>query len=274
MRNPHDLRQANKRSVETLLEVMSKLRDPERGCPWDRQQSFDSIAPYTIEEAYEVAEAISGKDMESLVDELGDLLFQVVFHAQMAKEEGGFDFGDVVAAIVDKMIRRHPNVFADETVADVEAQSLSWEAHKAEERRSLGSDAAPSRMDYVPKGLPAIKRAQKLQTRAARVGFDWPSARAVVPKLREELAELTQAMETDASRSDLQEEMGDLLFSCINLARHLNVDAEMALRGTTTKFEQRFRWMEAELKAQGRTAEATDAEELEALWSKAKKQTR
>jgi len=274
MRNPHDLRQANKRSVETLLEVMSKLRDPERGCPWDRQQSFDSIAPYTIEEAYEVAEAISGKDMESLVDELGDLLFQVVFHAQMAKEEGRFDFSDVVAAIVDKMIRRHPHVFADETVADVKAQSLSWEAHKAEERRSLASDAAPSRMDHVPKGLPAIKRAQKLQTRAARVGFDWPSARAVVPKLREELAELTQAMETDASRSDLQEEMGDLLFSCINLARHLNVDAEMALRDTTTKFEQRFRWMEAELKAQGRTAEATDAEELEALWSKAKKQTR
>lgn len=274
MRNPHDLRQANKRSVETLLEVMADLRDPERGCPWDREQSFDTIAPYTIEEAYEVAEAISRKDMEALVDELGDLLFQVVFHAQMAKEERRFDFGDVVGAIVDKMVRRHPHVFGDETVADAKAQSLSWEAHKAEERRGRGGDAASSRMDHVPEGLPAIKRAQKLQTRAARVGFDWPSAREVVPKLREELAELTQAMETNASRSEVKEEMGDLLFSCINLARHLSVDAEMALRGTTTKFEQRFRWMETELKAQGRTAEAADAEELEALWSKAKKQTR
>jgi MazG family protein len=274
MRNPHDLRLADRHSIETLLKVMAKLRDPEGGCPWDREQNFDTIAPYTIEEAYEVAEAISRKDMQALVDELGDLLFQVVFHAQMAKEEGRFDFGEVVAAIVDKMIRRHPHVFGDETVADAKAQSLSWEAHKAEERRGRGDAAASSRMDHVPKGLPAIKRAQKLQTRAARVGFDWPSAGEVVPKLREELAELTQAMETNASRSDLQEEMGDLLFSCINLARHLSVDAEMALRGTTTKFEQRFRWMEAELEGLGRSVESADAEELETLWSKAKKRTR
>jgi MazG family protein len=274
MRNPHDLRLADRHSIETLLKVMAKLRDPEGGCPWDREQNFDTIAPYTVEEAYEVAEAISRKDMQALVDELGDLLFQVVFHAQMAKEEGRFDFGEVVAAIVDKMIRRHPHVFGDETVADAKAQSLSWEAHKAEERRGRGDAAASSRMDHVPKGLPAIKRAQKLQTRAARVGFDWPSAGEVVPKLREELAELTQAMETNASRSDLQEEMGDLLFSCINLARHLSVDAEMALRGTTTKFEQRFRWMEAELEGLGRSVESADAEELETLWSKAKKRTR
>ncbi len=259
-------------SIETLLEVMARLRHPSRGCPWDRAQNFDTIAPYTIEEAYEVADAISRNDTEALLDELGDLLFQVVFHAQMASEAGAFTFEDVVAAIVDKMIRRHPHVFGDERVADSEAQSLSWEAHKARERqqRSTGNEA-PSLLDHVPEGLPAIKRAQKLQKRAASGGFDWASATEVIPKLEEEVAEVRQAMDRGADDGRLAAELGDLMFSCINLARHLKIDAEMALRTTNTEFERRFRYIEQRLEAEGRKLAATDAETLEALWEEAKR---
>ncbi len=259
-------------SIETLLEVMAQLRHPTTGCPWDRKQDFHTIAPYTIEEAYEVAEAISRKDIEALVDELGDLLFQVVFHAQMASEEGSFNFDDVVAAIVDKMVRRHPHVFGDEPVDDIEAQSLSWEAHKAREREQRASGPGEqSLLDHVPAGLPAIKRAQKLQKRAASAGFDWTSASEVIPKLEEEIAELRQAMSQDATEARVAAELGDLLFSCVNLARHLGLDAEMALRKTNTEFERRFRYIERRLQADGQNVAKTDADTLEALWDEAKR---
>ncbi len=260
------------KSIKTLLEVMARLRDPTAGCPWDRKQDFHTIAPYTIEEAYEVADAISRGDTEALVDELGDLLFQVVFHAQMASEEGTFNFGDVVAAIVGKMIRRHPHVFGDEQVNDVKAQSLSWEAHKARERKQRGSGKKEqSLLDHVPEGLPAVKRAQKLQKRAATVGFDWPSAMEVIPKLEEEISELRQAMNDGAPAACLAAELGDLMFSCVNFARHLNIDAEMALRNTNTKFENRFRYIERSLARDGRSVTETDSDTLEALWDEAKR---
>lgn len=254
-------------SIDSLLDVMRRLRDPKDGCPWDIRQNFASIAPYTIEEAYEVADAISHNDMAGLVDELGDLLFQVVFHAQMASEAGYFTFDDVVAAVVEKMVRRHPHVFAGEVVENEQAQSARWEAHKAAER---GEEACGSLMDHVPRGLSSAKRAQKLQTRAASAGFDWNRAEDVIPKIREELGEITDAIRSGAPPARLGEEVGDLLFSCINLARHLAVDAEMALRMTNTKFERRFRWMEDALAAQGKSVAETDSDVLEAAWSKAK----
>lgn len=259
-------------SIKTLLEVMAKLRHPTTGCPWDRKQNFQTIAPYTIEEAYEVADAISRGDTEALIDELGDLLFQVVFHAQMAREKGAFDFDDVVNAIVDKMIRRHPHVFGDEPVGDLESQTLSWEAHKARERHKRGSkDGEESLLDHVPEGLPAVKRAQKLQKRAATAGFDWPSAAEVVPKLEEEILELRQAIEEDAPAARVAAELGDLIFSCVNLARHLSIDAEMALRNSNTEFERRFRYIERSLDRDGRSVEQADTETLEALWNEAKR---
>lgn len=259
-------------SIETLLDVMAKLRDPAAGCPWDREQNFHTIAPYTIEEAYEVADAISRNDMGALVDELGDLLFQVVFHAQMASEAGAFDFGDVVAAIVDKMVRRHPHVFGDERIEDARAQSLSWEAHKAREREQRGSGVeGKSLLDPVAGGLPSVKRAQKLQKRAAAAGFDWTSATEVMPKLDEEISELRQAMAEGAPSARLAAELGDLIFSCVNLARHLSVDAEMALRDTNTKFERRFRFIERRLAREGRSVAQADADRLEALWDEAKR---
>ena len=261
----------DKKSINTLLEVMARLRDPDNGCPWDRQQNFNTIAPYTIEEAYEVADAISRDDMDALVDELGDLLFQVVFHAQIAKEKGAFDFADVVAAIVDKMVRRHPHVFGDEYVADAAAQTLNWEAHKAAERAGGGRNERRSLMDHVPEGLPAIKRAQKLQKRAATAGFDWSGAGAVIPKLEEEIAELRQALKDDPAKERVKGELGDLMFSCVNIARHLNVDAEMALRDCNVKFERRFRFIEQRLAAQGQTVTDSGTEALEALWQRAKR---
>lgn len=259
-------------SIKTLLEVMARLRHPTTGCPWDREQNFQSIAPYTIEEAYEVADAIGRGDTEALIDELGDLLFQVVFHAQMAREKGDFDFDDVVNAIVDKMVRRHPHVFGGESIAGIDAQTLSWEAHKARERKQRGSGGdEESLLDHVPDGLPAIKRAQKLQKRAATAGFDWPSAAEVVPKLEEEIRELRQAMEEDASAACVAAELGDLIFSCVNLARHLNIDAEMALRNSNTEFERRFRHIERRLAREGRGVEQADTETLELLWEEAKR---
>ena len=258
--------------VQRLLEVMRRLRDPRTGCPWDVQQDFRSIAPYTIEEAHEVADVIERGALEELPGELGDLLLQVVFHAQMAAEEGRFDFGDVVDAIVEKMVRRHPHVFADEHVADAAAQTVAWEEHKRAERAERAGGAAGSALDDVARGLPAIVRAVKLQKRAARVGFDWPDAAAVVPKLREETAELEQELRAGGSAQRLRHELGDLLFTCVNLARHLDLDPEGALRAANGRFERRFRYMEALLRSRGEHVEDVPATRLEQLWETAKRE--
>ena len=253
--------------IGELLRVMAKLRDPEGGCPWDREQDFATIAPYTIEEAYEVADAISRADMADLRDELGDLLFQVVFHARMAEEAGVFAFADVVTAIVEKMIRRHPHVFADEEVADAEAQTRAWEEHKARERHAKGQHH--SLLDGVTLGLPALTRAQKLQKRAARAGFDWPDVGGVLDKIAEELDEV-RAEVTAGDQAALQGEIGDLLFACVNLARYAGVDPETALRSTNEKFERRFRYIEEVLRSQAKELEQCSLEEMDKLWNEAK----
>src|SRR6266545_4858493 len=221
-----DARMSNRgttRPLDRLLHIMARLRDPERGCPWDREQDFRTIAPYTIEEAYEVADAIERADMGSLKDELGDLLLQVVFHARMAEEAGHFAFDDVAAAISDKMVRRHPHVFGDAEIASVAAQNEAWEAHKAAERQASGN--AESVVDGVALALPALLRAAKISRRAARIGFDWPDARAVIPKLAEEIGELEVELDRGAEAAALEEEMGDLLFAAANLARKLDIEA-------------------------------------------------
>jgi MazG family protein len=256
------------RNIEALLEIMRRLRGPD-GCPWDRVQTFETIAPYTVEEAYEVAASIEDKDFQALPDELGDLLFQVVFHARIAEEQGLFDFGDVVAAVTGKMIRRHPHVFGGtEAARDSHAQKLAWEALKAEERaKKAGSyGVAESILDDVPLALPALLRAEKLQRRASSVGFDWDDAAKVVEKLAEEAQEIVDA--PDPSKQ--AEEVGDLLFVVANLARHLKVDPEAALRAANAKFTRRFKFIEGELQAQGRTPATASLEEMEALWVKAK----
>jgi ATP diphosphatase len=263
--------------IERLREVMRRLRDPRAGCPWDVEQSFATIAPYTIEEAYEVAEAIQNADMDALKDELGDLLLQVVFHAQMAAEAGTFDFDAVAAAIADKMIRRHPHVFGDRTVDDAAAQTKAWEAQKAAERaaKARAAGAAPSALDGVTVGLPALSRALKLQRRAGRVGFDWKDAPPILDKIAEEVGELRHEMAAparDAAR--LADELGDLLFACVNLARHLELDPESALRGTNAKFERRFRRVEALLAAAGKRPEQATLDEMERLWEQAKNEER
>ena len=257
-------------AVGELLEIMSRLRDPDTGCPWDLQQNFSTIAPYTLEEAYEVAEAIQRNDAADLCDELGDLLFQVVFHAQMARELGWFEFADVVTAINRKLIRRHPHVFADEKVADARAQSEAWEQHKARERADRGPETA-SALDGVPLALPALLRAQKIQQRAARVGFDWTELRHVLDKLEEEMAELRRALVAEESTERLQEELGDLLFSGVNLARFLDADAETLLRNASHKFESRFRLVEVLAKQKQRDMQDCSLDELESLWQQAKK---
>lgn len=228
--------------IDQLLAIMARLRDPENGCPWDIEQNFRSIAPHTIEEAHEVAEAIEQGDMVELRDELGDLLFQVVFHARMAEEQGVFDFADVVAAINDKMLRRHPHVFGDQHIPDAEAQTVNWEKIKAEERAAKGHSDR-SALAGVSKGLGALKRAVKLQKRAARVGFDWPTLEPIFDKLAEEVDELKEAIAGD-DRAHIEEELGDLFFVLTNLARKLDLDPGMALRGSNRKFEERFRAME------------------------------
>jgi MazG family protein len=257
-------------AVAELLEIMARLRDPDRGCPWDLEQNFTTIAPYTLEEAYEVAEAIQRNDAVDLCDELGDLLFQVVFHAQMARELGWFEFADVVTAINRKLIRRHPHVFADEKVADARAQSEAWEQHKARERADRGPETA-SALDGVPLALPALLRAQKIQQRAARVGFDWTELRHVLDKLEEEMAELRRALVAEESTERLQEELGDLLFSGVNLARFLDADAETLLRNASHKFESRFRLVEVLAKQKQRDMRDCSLDELESLWQQAKK---
>ena len=258
--------------IERLLQVMARLRDPEGGCPWDLEQDFATIAPYTIEEAYEVADAIARGDLGHLKDELGDLLLQVVYHAQMAKEFGLFDFDQVAGAIADKMIRRHPHVFGTAEVESAQAQSRAWETVKAEERAKKADAARAGHgvLDDLPLALPALVRAAKLQRRAARVGFDWPEAAQVLDKLEEAVAELRAELEAGASADRLGDEIGDLLFAVVNLARHLDVDGEAALRQANAKFERRFGAIEAALRARGRRPEDASLDEMEALWQQAK----
>ena len=256
------------RNIESLLEIMRRLRDPQTGCPWDIEQDFASIAPYTIEEAYEVAGAIEDEDWPALKDELGDFLFQVVFHARMAEERGLFNFGDVVAAITGKMVRRHPHVFADRAGIDsAEKQTVAWEEHKKKERAEAGDGV----LDDVPRALPALLRAVKLQKRASSVGFDWDSAPKVVEKIAEEAQEIVEAQAEGASHEKLEEEIGDLLFAAANLARHLKVDPETALRTANAKFIRRFRMIEAELAKRGKVPAEASLDEMEAIWQDAKK---
>ena len=261
-----------KAPIERLLWVMARLRDPDGGCAWDLEQDFASIAPYTIEEAYEVADAIARGDLEHLKDELGDLLLQVVYHARMAEEAGLFDFDQVAATIADKMVRRHPHVFGTAEVDSARAQSLAWEAAKAIERagKADAGHAVAGVLDDVPLALPALVRAAKLQRRAARVGFDWPQAAQVLDKIEEEIAELRAELEQNGKVDRLSEEIGDLLFAAVNLARHLEVDGEAALRQANAKFERRFRTIENELRARGRRPEDASLDEMEALWQRAK----
>jgi tetrapyrrole methylase family protein/MazG family protein/ATP diphosphatase len=254
-------------SLARLLEIMARLRDGERGCPWDLEQTFATIAPYTIEEAYEVADAIERDDLGDLKDELGDLLFQVVFHARMAEEAGAFAFDDVARAICDKMLRRHPHVFADQKVAGSAEQTKRWEEIKREER----DVAEPSSgvLDDVPVGLPALTRAVKLGKRAASVGFDWPDLAGVRAKVAEELAELDAAA-ASGNRDDIAAETGDLLFSIANWCRHLKLDPETCLRSANERFTRRFRAVEADIKASGEPWSSHDAEALDSLWRRAK----
>ncbi len=251
-------------AIGRLLAIMRRLRDPDGGCPWDLEQDFHSIAPYTIEEAYEVADAIAREDPAALKEELGDLLLQVVYHSQMAEERGWFDFREVAEAVSDKMVRRHPHVFGDRRIADAGEQRRHWEELKAQEQ-----GGTPSLLDGLPQAVPALLRARKLQERAARAGFDWPDTAGVLAKVEEELGELRRAIAQE-DRSAAQRELGDLLFSLVNLARWLACDAEDALRDANRRFERRFRTMEELARARGRTLSAMDAQELESLWQMAK----
>ena len=251
-----------------LLQIMARLRDPDAGCPWDQAQTFATIAPYTIEEAYEVADAIERADLNDLREELGDLLLQVVFHAQIAKEAGVFSFGDVANAICDKMVRRHPHVFADAAYDDRHTQAAAWETIKAAERASKGQDRAGVLND-VPAGLPALLRAVKLTKRAARVGFDWPDTLTVFAKLDEEVEELKAEIKR-GDKAKAREELGDLLFVCANLARKLEIDPEDALRATNAKFTRRFAFIEQALAKQERTPDQATLDEMDALWTAAK----
>ena len=256
------------RDIARLIEIMAALRTPGSGCPWDLEQTFETIAPYTIEEAYEVADAIARGDIESLRDELGDLLLQVVYHARMAEEQGAFDFGDVVEDITAKMIRRHPHVFADEEGRTAAAVAGLWERIKAEEKAERG-EAAAGALTGVPATLPALTRALKLQAKAGRVGFDWNDPRAVLAKIREEADEIEAELD-GADRSNAAAEVGDLLFAVVNLARHLNADPEGILRATNLKFERRFAAIERALAARGKTPKDSSLAEMDALWDEAK----
>jgi ATP diphosphatase len=256
--------------TKKLLEVMASLRDPQKGCPWDLQQDFASIAPYTVEEAYEVADAIQRDDISGLRDELGDLLFQVVFHARMAEEAGEFDFEDVAATICEKMLRRHPHVFGTQDQIEAGPEPGSWEQIKAAERRVEDDESA---LAGVARALPALKRAEKLGSRASRVGFDWPDRKGVREKIREELSELEEAI--GARDGDhIDEEFGDLLFAVVNMARHLGVDPEKSLTAANYKFENRFRDMEAAVTASGRKLPNLSLASLDKEWRAAKRRTR
>ncbi|MFI4886867.1 MAG: nucleoside triphosphate pyrophosphohydrolase [Steroidobacterales bacterium] len=266
-------------ALAALLELMARLRDPQRGCPWDREQTFRTIAPYTIEEAYEVADAVESGEPQKLRDELGDLLFQVVFHARMAEEQGWFDFAAVATAIREKLIRRHPHVFEDPGLAaDIGQLSRTWEEQKARERaQAAGSEGAAadhSALADVPRALPALTRAAKLGKRAARVGFDWEHASQVRDKVLEEVREIEEALAAGphASRDKIAEEVGDLLFAVANWSLHLKIDPEEALRAANAKFERRFRRMEALAAARGAQLRALDPAQWDALWRQAKRE--
>jgi ATP diphosphatase len=256
------MRQSAETELRRLLDIMAALRDPEHGCPWDRQQDFASIAPYTIEEAYEVADAILARDFDRLPDELGDLLFQVVYHARMADEAGLFGFAEVARAIADKMVRRHPHVFGDAAARDASAQSAAWEEQKHRERAAR---AETGTLAGVPVGLPALTRAAKLTARAARVGFDWPDAAAVLAKLDEELGELRAELPA-ADPERLADEMGDLLFVLANLARKLDLDPETCLRRANRKFHNRFNRMELRVASEGKSLTEMSLEDMERAW--------
>src|SRR6516165_7468682 len=260
-------------SLDRLLAIMAQLRDPEHGCPWDCAQDFATIAPYTIEEAYEVADAIARDDKTALKDELGDLLFQVVFHSRMAEEADLFAFADVASAIADKMVRRHPHVFGTTKVTSVMAQSEAWEAHKAAERqaRARPADERESLLDGVALALPALLRSVKIQARAARIGFDWPDATGVFEKIEEEVSELKSELARNAGPAALEDEIGDILFAVANLARKLETAPEASLRRATAKFERRFRRVEALARQR---ATGTDLAALEALWQEVKREER
>jgi ATP diphosphatase len=257
------------KDISRLIEIMAALRTPGTGCPWDLEQDFSTIAPYTLEEAYEVADAIARGDLIDLRDELGDLLLQVAFHARMAEEQGAFSFGDVVEAITEKMIRRHPHVFGTVSVETAEAQTRAWEAHKEAERRARAAaeGRAPSALDGVAGGLPALTRAVKLQKRAARVGFDWRSAEEVLAKIEEEIAEVRAELQSGGGRERLSAELGDLLFAVVNLARHLEIDPETALRHANAKFERRFRGVEERLAASDRPVGQASLDEMDDAWT-------
>jgi nucleoside triphosphate diphosphatase len=265
------------RDIRRLLDIMAALRAPGSGCPWDLQQTFRTIAPYTIEEAYEVADAVERGDLEDLKDELGDLLLQVVFHARMAEEDGAFAFADVVEAITTKLIRRHPHVFGDARDLSPDEVKGLWDrikaAEKAERARIRGSADAPSAeaglLSGVPRSLPALSRAEKLTQKAATVGFDWPNASQVIDKIREELGEVEEAAASGAPEQ-IEDEIGDLLFAVANLARHFRIDPETALRGANAKFERRFGAIEGALAEQGRSPEEASLDEMERMWGDAK----
>src|SRR3954471_1509150 len=267
------------RDISRLLEIMAALRTPGTGCPWDLEQDFASIAPYTIEEAYEVADAIQRHDLEDVRDELGDLLLQVVFHAEMAREAGAFDFGDVVESITAKLVRRHPHVFGDARDLSPPEVNALWGAIKRAEKdarqreRGGGADQEDGLLAGIPVGLPGLTRADKLTRKAAAVGFDWPEARQVLEKIAEELTEVEEAL-AGGSREVVEDEIGDLLFAVANLARHAGVDAEAALRRANAKFERRFRAIEAALADAGRTPRQATLEEMEELWLRAKQAER
>lgn len=254
--------------ITRLLDIMARLRDPRGGCPWDLQQNFSTIAPYTIEEAYEVADAIERNDLPQLRDELGDLLFQIAFHSQLAKEQGAFAFDDVVAAICDKMERRHPHVFGTARIEDAEQQTIAWEEQKRRERAVMHDSV----LDDVPVGLPALTRANKLGKRAAQVGFEWADVSGAIDKVQEEIGELRQEIAAGADPSEVELELGDLLFCLVNVCRYLKIDPENALRLTNAKFERRFRHIERRLNEQGKTPKESTLEEMDRLWDEAKHQ--
>lgn len=267
------------RNIDRLLEIMAALRNPETGCPWDVEQDFRSIAPYTLEEVYEVLDAIDRNDMDDLKEELGDLLLQVVFHARMAEENGDFDFGDVVQTVTDKMIRRHPHVFGDAEQRKAGMAKDSWSRIKAEEKaqrarrrdqNGLAADEKDGYLDDIPHAFPALLRALKLQQKAAKVGFDWSEAAPILDKIEEEILELKSAI-SEGKHSSIQEEYGDLLFAVVNLGRHLDIDAETALMATNAKFTRRFHFIEKRLKQASRSLEDASLEEMEAIWQESKK---
>ena len=262
--------------IDLLIEIMARLRDPDNGCPWDIAQTFASIAPYTIEEAYEVVDAIEREDMVGLREELGDLLLQVVFHARLAEEAGDFGFNEIAAGISEKMIRRHPHVFGGAEIRSADAQVEAWETQKAAERSAKGASGSIGTLDGVAKGLPALLRAYKLQQRAARVGFDWPDIAGAINKLGEELGELTEVARGANGAVDqarLIDEFGDVLFSAANVARKLGIDPEEALRQTNGKFERRFGFIEKTLQDADKSIENATLADMEALWQEAKSQT-